>query len=67
MPGVTNPLSLQVDAADHFAYLNYNNDNSFVNTVADHVAIYDLTPLPSHPPRLIVTKPQVGGVLVGAQ
>jgi hypothetical protein len=67
MPGVTNPLSLQVDAADHFAYLNYNNDNSFVNTVADHVAIYDLTPLPSHPARLIVTKPQVGGVLVGAQ
>jgi hypothetical protein len=64
---VLNPLSLQVDAADHFAYLNYNDDSSYVNPVADHVAIFDLTPLPSHPPRLITTKPQVGGILVGVQ
>jgi hypothetical protein len=37
------------------------------NFVADHVAIYDITGLPSKTPTLIVTKPQSGGVLLGAQ
>lgn len=64
---IPNPLSLQVDAADHFAYVTYNNDAGYTNFVADHVAIYDITGLPSKTPTLIVTKPQAGGVLLGAE
>jgi hypothetical protein len=69
MPPATlpNPLSLQVDAADHFAYVNYNYDTTYMNTVADHVAIYDMTGLPSKAPTLLVTTPQAEGVLLGAQ
>jgi hypothetical protein len=68
LASIIDPLSLQVDAAEHFAYVNYASTEANIETnTPDHVAIYDITGLPSHPPRLIVTKPQMGGVLIGAQ
>ena len=64
LPTVTYPLSVQIDAGEHFVYINYPNPPNGT-TPANETAIYDID---SFPPKLVRgVQPQEGGWLIGVQ
>jgi hypothetical protein len=64
LPTVTYPLSIQIDAGEHFVYINYPNPPNGT-TPANETAIYDID---SFPPKLVRgVQPQEGGWLIGVQ
>jgi hypothetical protein len=63
LPTVADPLSIQIDAGEHFVYINYANQTD--STVANETAIYDID---IFPPTLVRgVQPQEGGWLIGVQ
>ncbi len=72
MPTVSNAWSLQIDNAEHFAYIGYNSTGvppgaiatSGLPAVADSVAIYDISSFPA----VLVNgaQPQNVALLIGA-